>query len=216
MDDATAEAIAPPLEARAALGNLESMVPATRKRIDEAVLETFSQREFHKVGLIEVARAANVSLQTIYKYYGSKEVLLYCSLDNQLRRLSDRLMEHLQGISDHKERLRKAFWASLDYFERNPRVLQLMMSSVHINSWRKPGNNEELRELLATITSVLAQGRQAGVLNDEVDERQLLDFIAGVILRTMQSWVMRGKIGSPSQRSDVLFEMVWRGIAKPQ
>ena len=41
------------------------------------------------VGLIEVARGANVSLQTIYKYYGSKEALLFSCLDVWLGRLAD-------------------------------------------------------------------------------------------------------------------------------
>ena len=53
------------------LGRLD---PQTRQRIEQAVLDIFSEREFHRVGLIEIARGANVSLQTIYKY-----CLLYTS-----------------------------------------------------------------------------------------------------------------------------------------
>jgi hypothetical protein len=42
------------------------------------------------VGLIEIARGANVSLQAIYKYYGSKEPLLFASLDAWLDKLAAR------------------------------------------------------------------------------------------------------------------------------
>ena len=153
-----------------ALPNLENLDPDTRKRVEEAVLNIFSQREFHRVGLIEVAREASISLQTIYKYYGSKEALLFSTLDAQLQLLADRLMDHLQGIENYKERLRKTFWVALDFYEKNPRVLQIMLSSVYINTWRKQGNYEH-RVLFAAFLKVLAEGQASGILTDEVDER---------------------------------------------
>ncbi|MGQ0699261.1 MAG: TetR/AcrR family transcriptional regulator [Panacagrimonas sp.] len=196
------------------LPDLSGLDPDTRVRIDQAVLDIFSQREFHRVGLIEIARGANVSLQTIYKYYGSKEALLFSTLDAELERLADRMLDHLQGIENYKERLRKTFWVSLDFFEKNPRVLQILMSSVYINTWRKQGNYEH-RALFSTFMKVLAEGRASGVLTDEVDEKVLLDFIYGIIQRTVQAWVVRGMKDPPTRQANVLFEMLWRAIAKP-
>src|SRR5882757_464632 len=108
----------------APLADRAQLDPDTRLRIEQAVLDIFSEREFHRVGLIEVARGANVSLQTIYKYYGSKEALLFSSLDTWMGKLAVRMIDHLQGIEDYKERFRKVFWVSLDFFERNPKVMQ--------------------------------------------------------------------------------------------
>ncbi len=196
-----------------ALPNLESLDPDTRRRVEEAVLNIFSQREFHRVGLIEVAREASISLQTIYKYYGSKEALLFSTLDAQLQLLADRLMDHLQGIENYKERLRKTFWVALDFYEKNPRVLQIMLSSVYINTWRKQGNYEH-RVLFAAFLKVLAEGQASDILTDEVDERVLLDFMAGIIWRTVQAWVVRGMKEPPTRQANVLFEMLWRAISK--
>jgi AcrR family transcriptional regulator len=196
------------------LPDLSQLDPDTRARMEEAVLDIFSQREFHRVGLIEIARGANVSLQTIYKYYGSKEALLFSTLDSQLERLAVRMLDHLQGIEQYKERLRKTFWVSLDFFEKNPRVLQILMSSVYINTWRRSGNYEN-RALFGTFMKVLADGRAQGILTDEVDEKILLDYISGVIWRLVQSWVTRGMKDPPTRQANVLFEMLWRAIAKP-
>ena len=66
---------------------LATMRTDTLQRIEKAVLSLFSQRDFHEVSLIDVARTAHVSLQTIYKYFGSKEVLVYAMLDVMLGRL---------------------------------------------------------------------------------------------------------------------------------
>jgi len=138
---------------------LAQLDPDTRARIQQAVLEIFSQREFHRVSLIEIARGANVSLQTIYKYYGSKEALLFSTLDHWMDILAERMLDHLQGIEDYKERLRKVFWVGLDFFEKNPKVAQLEMSSVYVNTWRKQGNFEN-PVLFGTFIKVLAEGRE--------------------------------------------------------
>lgn len=196
------------------LPDLTRLDPDTRKRIEQAVLDIFSKREFHRVGLIDVARGANVSLQTIYKYYGSKEALLFSTLDAQLDLLAERLLDHLQGIEDFKERLRKTFWVALDYFERNIQVQQILLSSVYINTWRRQGNYEH-RVVFGTFMKVLAEGRAKGILNDEVDEKILLDYILGVISRLVTSYVLRGLKDPPTQKANVLFEMLWRAIARP-
>ncbi|HEX4872404.1 MAG TPA: TetR/AcrR family transcriptional regulator [Nevskiaceae bacterium] len=197
-----------------AVVDLSRLDPDTRRRIEHAVLEIFAEREFHRVGLIEIARGANVSLQTLYKYYGSKEALLFTTLDTELARLAERMLDHLQGIENYKERLRKVFWVCLDFFERNPRVMQLLMSSVYINTWRKQGNFE-YPVLFSTFIRVLGEGRAQGVLTDEVDEKILLDYIFGVVFRLAQMHIYRGMKGSLAAQSTALFEMLWRAIAKP-
>lgn len=187
----------------------------TRERIEQAVLEIFSGREFHKVSLIEVARAANVSLQTIYKYYGGKEALLFSSLDARLSELAERMVDHLQGIEDFKERLRKTFWVKLDYFVHKPQVAQLIMSSVYVNTWRK---HEQYHNplLFGTFMKVLAEGRERGILNDAVDEKILLDYIFGISWRLVQAHLHRDQGKALTDNANVYFEMLWRAIAKPE
>ena len=196
------------------LPTLDGLNPDTRRRIEEAVLEIFAEREFYRVGLIEVARAANVSLQTIYKYYGSKEALLFSCLDARLSELAARMIDHLQGIADYKERLRKTFWVVLDYFEQNPRVAQLILSSVYVNTWRKHANYQNPL-LFGTFMKVLAEGRGRGILNDAVDEKILLDFIFGILARLVQTHVHRGNGNALTANANTYFEMLWRAIATP-
>lgn len=193
---------------------LTGLDPDTRTRIEQAVLDIFSEREFHRVGLIEIARGANVSLQTIYKYYGSKEALLFSSLDSWLGRLAARMIDHLQGIEDYKEKLRKVFWVVLDFFEKNPKVAQLVMSSVYVNTWRQHENYRN-PQLFGAFIKVLGEGRARGILNDQVDEKILLDYILGVLGRLVQMYIHRGMKEPLTRQANVLFEMLWRAIAKP-
>lgn len=191
---------------------LESMDLNTRRRIEAAVLKLFSQQEFHRVKLIDVATNAQVSLQTIYKYYGSKHTLLFSSLDVWLGDLAGRMIDHLQGIENYKDRLRKVFWVMLDYFETNPQVAQIMMSSVYLNTWRQDDTFRQ-PQLMSIFLKVLGEGRDQGVLSDEVEEKDLLDFVLGVATRSITMWLARGQSESLTDKAPVLFEMIWRAIA---
>ena len=200
--------------AEAAASALPRIDPQTRERIEQAVLDVFSEREFHRVGLIEIARGANVSLQTIYKYYGSKEALLFDCLDDWLGRLAARMIDHLQGIEDYKERFRKVFWVSLDFFDKNPKVAQLILSSVYVNTWRKQQHYHN-PALFGTFIKVLNEGRARGILNDEVDEKYLLDFFFGVLGRLIQTHIHRGQKEPLTRQANALFDMLWRALSKP-
>jgi AcrR family transcriptional regulator len=118
---------------------LTAMRSDTLARVEKAVLDLFSSRDFHEVSLHDVARSANVSLQTIYKYFGSKEALVYSMLDIMLGRLAERMIDHLQGIDDARERLRKTCWVTLDYMDKHPAVMLLMFTAVPVSRHKNIG-----------------------------------------------------------------------------
>lgn len=192
---------------------LQEMAPETRQRIEAAVLSLFAAQEFHKVKLIDVATEAHVSLQTIYKYYGSKETLLFCSLDAWLGELATRMIDHLRGIENYKDRLRKVFWVMLDYFETNPNVARVITSSVYLDTWRRDDTFRQ-PELMSIFIKVLEEGREQGILSDEVGEKDLLDFLLGVATRTIMMWLVREQAESLTDKAPGLFEMIWRAIAR--
>lgn len=187
---------------------------AARQRIEAAVLDLFSEQEFHRVRLADVAARAQVSLQTIYRYYGSKETLLFATLDSRLGELAGRMIDHLQGIEHYKDRLRKVFWLVLDYIERRPQVAQIIMSSVYLNTWRRDDTFRQA-ELMAVFLRVLGEGRAQGALTDEVDEKDLLDVFLGVAMRSITMWLVRGRSEPLAAKAPALFELIWRAIAKP-
>ncbi len=137
---------------------LAQIDPDTRHRIEDAARVLFAEREFHRVKLIDVARHARISLQTLYKYYGSKETVLFASLDTWLSTLARRMIDHLQGIENFRDRLRKVFWVLLDYFERNPEVAQIILSSVYLNTWREDDTFRQ-PQLMSVFLGVIEEGR---------------------------------------------------------
>lgn len=186
-----------------------------RTRIEVAALDLFAEREFHRVSIDELARSANASLQTIYRYYGGKEGLLAACLDHWLSLLAARMVDHLKGIETYKDKLRKVFWVVLDFFDRNPKVAKMLTSAVYPNTWGSGDGSHQQAELTGTFLRVLAEGRSQGILTDQVSERVLFDYFYGVLARLVQMHFAREEKEPLADQANLLFEMLWRAIAKP-
>jgi AcrR family transcriptional regulator len=191
---------------------LATMRTDTLQRIEKAVLSLFSQRDFHEVSLIDVARTAHVSLQTIYKYFGSKEVLVYAMLDVMLGRLAERMLDHLQGIDNVRERLRKTCWVTLDYMDKHPAVILLLFTAVPVSRHNQIGIYES-PELMGAFRGVLKDGQARGVLNNTVSSKVLLDVFMGIIGRVILMHVVRGEQRPLVDQFDALFHIVWRAMS---
>ena len=191
---------------------LATMRTDTLQRIENAVLSLFSQRDFHEVSLIDVARTAHVSLQTIYKYFGSKEVLVYAMLDVTLGRLADRMLDHLQGIDNVRERLRKTCWVTLDYMDKHPAVILLLFTAVPVSRHNQIGIYES-PELMGAFRGVLKDGQARGVLNNTVSSKVLLDVFMGIIGRVILMHIVRGERRPLIEQFDEFFHIVWRAMS---
>ncbi len=191
---------------------LATMRTDTLQRIENAVLSLFSQRDFHEVSLIDVARTAHVSLQTIYKYFGSKEVLVYAMLDVMLGRLAERMLDHLQGIDDARERLRKTLWVTVDYMDKHPAVILLLFTAVPVSRHNNIGIYESA-ELMGAFRGVLKDGQARGVLNNAVSSKVLLDVFMGIIGRVILMHIVRGERRPLIEQFDEFFNIVWRAMS---
>ncbi|MEE4243135.1 MAG: TetR/AcrR family transcriptional regulator [Desulfopila sp.] len=194
---------------------LNSFNPDIHKRLEAAVLEVFSQSDFHKASIRDVAEKAEVSFTTIYKHYGSKERLVFAFVDIWMGKLTDRIVDHIQGIENLQEKLRKVFWLQLDYYERHEGLGRIVFMTLPMKTWMADETFEQ-RRMMTLLIKVLSQGQQQGILNDQVDASVLLDFLMGFVQRSFFMWIQRGKHDSLAERANPMFGMVWRGMVNPR
>ncbi len=192
----------------------EELNPEIKKRLERAVLEVFSLSDFHKASIRDIAEKAGVSFTTIYKHYGSKERLVFAFVDVWMGKLTDRIVDHLKGIEDLKEKLRKVFWLQLDYYERHEGLGRIVFMTLPMKTWMADKNFEQQR-MMGMLVDVLRQGQQEGILNKDVRAGVLLDFMLGFVQRSFFMWIQRGKRGCLADQANELFEMVWQGMAQP-
>jgi AcrR family transcriptional regulator len=188
--------------------------PEIHRRLEKAVLEVFSESDFHRANIRTVAKKAGVSFSTIYNHYGSKEKLLFAFVDIWLGKLTDRIIDHLQGIEDLKEKLRKVFWIQLDYYERHPGLGRILFMTLPMQTWMTHETFQQ-KKMVNMFLDVLHQGQKEGILNPHVRAGVLLDFMLGLVQRSFFMWISRGQKEGLSEQSAVLFDMVWRAVSNP-
>jgi AcrR family transcriptional regulator len=193
----------------------EDLSPEIRRRIEAAVLDVFSEQDFHRASMREVAKKAGVSFSSIYSYYGSKEGLLFGFIDSSLSKLGERMIDHLQGMEDVKEKLRKVFWLQLDYYERNPDVGRILFLTIPYEKWMAHKTYRQ-KKMFNIFLDVIRQGQEDGILNPNLRAGVLIDFMYGLIHRCFTMWIFRGQKESLVGSTNVLFEMLWRGISNPE
>lgn len=189
--------------------------PDVHQRLEKAVLEIFSNSDFHKASIRDVAEQAGVSFTTIYKHYGSKERLVFAFVDVWMGKLTDRIIDHLQGLEDLKEKLRKVFWLQLDYYERHVGLGRIVFMTLPMNTWMGDQTFAQPR-MMGLMIDVLRQGQKEGILNPNVRAGTLLDFLMGFVQRSFFMWILRGQKDSLSAQANTMFEMVWRGMTDPE
>ncbi len=192
----------------------EELNPDIQKRLEKAVLEVFSHSDFHKASIRDIAEKAGVSFTTIYKHYESKERLVFAFVDIWMGKLTDRIVDHLQGIEDLKEKLRKVFWLQLDYYERHEGLGRIVFMTLPMKTWMADETFEQ-RRMMDLLINVLQEGQKEGILNNDVQAGTLLDFLMGFVQRSFFMWILRGQKGSLAGQANTMFEMVWRGMANP-
>ncbi len=190
---------------------LPPMRPEVSARLEQAVLDIFSNSDFHKANIRDVAKRAGVSFSTIYKHYGSKERLVFAFVDIWLGKLTERIVDHLQGIEDLKEKLRKVLWLQLDYYERNPHLGRILFMTLPMATWMNDRTFQQ-KKMINLYLGVLKKGQAQGILNPDVRAGVLLDFMLGLVQRSFTMWVQRGQKESLAAQANSLFEMVWRGM----
>ncbi len=193
---------------------LQTLKSDVQERLGNAVMAIFSNSDFHQANIRDVAKKAGVSFSTIYHYYGSKERLLFSFLDIWLGELTDRIVDHLQGIEDLKEKMRKVLWVQLDYYERNPGLGKILFMTLPMKTWMADRTFQQ-KKMINLYLDVLRKGQQEGILNPHVRAGVLMDFMLGLVQRSFFMWISRGCKESLAAQANTMFAMVWRAITNP-
>lgn len=86
----------------------------------EAAMRLFEERGFDKVTVDEIAARADVSRRTFFRYFPTKEAVVFARRDEQLELFRRSLKEHPEGFVAIREGL---LALSRDYMERRAQIL---------------------------------------------------------------------------------------------
>ncbi|HON77797.1 MAG TPA: TetR/AcrR family transcriptional regulator [Spirochaetota bacterium] len=185
-----------------------------KEKLYKKVLELFSEKDFHQVNIREIAKKSGISVGTIYKYFTSKQDLVFTVIDEYLCELNDLIRVHVQGIENPKEIFRKLFWVTMDFYDRNRGVAITGFITVPMRNWMQKNayRRDDIREVLGDI---LEKVKANNGIQPDMDVRTLNNLYFMFCSRHVLIWYYHGMKWNLADKISDFFELFWR-ILEPK
>ncbi len=186
-----------------------SPVSATKWKILAAAEEVMTQKGFSCSSISEIARKANVADSVIYRYFKSKQDLLFSVPGEKLRNQLGQLNEHLAGIPDVLSQLRKVIWMQLLYHDEHRGYARLLLMECRcIEAYYSSPSYEIIREYTHIVSSILARGVKEGKFRPDIPIRLIRDVVLGTLDMETISSLATGEVASGTSDFEDVVDLV--------
>ncbi len=181
-----------------------------KQRLYPVVLELLSQNDFHQVNIRTICKKSGLSLGTIYKYFSSKEEILFRIIEEHIRNILELQRLHIQGLQSSKEIFRKLLWVTLDYYDKNTNVAVAAFITVPTRTWMQQDNYKLGHE---PFDIFLTEAHQRGDIHPDIDIRRLQDIFYMICYRIIHSWYYFGRKWKLVEAMNQDFDIFWRMLS---
>lgn len=183
-----------------------------KERLFPVVLRQFSMKDFHAVNIRDISKESGISTGTIYKYFSSKEDLLFSIIDEKLRDLASLLRMHIAGTEDIREMFRKLFWVTMNFFDNNPELAITAFITVPLKSFmaNKPYRRETEIDIL---NGIVEKAKKRGAVLSDIENHFFADLYVMIMTRHIQNWYVHGMKWKLADTINNFFDFFWKVVA---
>ena len=183
-----------------------------KERLFPVVLRQFSMKDFHAVNIRDISKESGISSGTIYKYFSSKEDLLFSIIDEKLRNLASLLRMHIAGTEDIREMFRKLFWVTMNFFDNNPELAITAFITVPLKSFmaNKPYRRETEIDIL---NGIVEKAKKRGAVMSDIENHYFADLYVMIMTRHIQNWYVHGMKWKLADTINNFFDFFWKVVA---
>jgi AcrR family transcriptional regulator len=140
----------------------------TREAISDIATNLFIQRGFEPVTLAEIAEAAQVSVKTIFNYFGSKEELFFDRADDVYAELRKSITERPKEMTITRSMERQLTWAATPLSDVGWGMLEDQEAYEQFRSYREAEQRSPALTARRVLISEQWTRDLAGVLREEL------------------------------------------------
>jgi AcrR family transcriptional regulator len=155
--------------------------PVKAEAIAKAALALFVELGVKGATTRAIARRAQTTEGSLYRYYASKEDLARRVLSDSLVEFGESITRALEGVVGPRRQLRAFVLAYLDYARRAPLEHAFVVQSHNLNP---AGFPDEILRPRRILTEILAEGNAGGEFDGQ-DPRRMAPFVAGGLDRVI-------------------------------
>lgn len=197
----------------------EKMPPGKKKTL-EAAIKLFAKQGYNGTSTLQIAKVAGVSQATVFKYFKTKEELLYSIIVPVIPKLFSSFLGRIQKAKSVQELISYIVRDRFEFLEENKNTVKIVFSELL--------TNEELKkQLLSSISKIFEEFDIADLLkkykktNPELNENlttaEIIRSFAGPIMTySAQRFVLFENVPCETQEHDLQFieNQIYRNITK--
>jgi len=183
-----------------------------KERLYPVVLRQFSRKDFHAVNIRDISKESGISTGTIYKYFTSKEEILFSIIDEKLRDLASLMRLHIAGTEDIREMFRKLFWVTMNFFDNNPDLAVTAFITVPMKSFMASKSYKRESEI-DILNEVVEIAKKKGAVMTDIENRYFADLYIMIMQRHIQNWYVHGMKWKLADNINDFFDFFWKVVA---
>jgi len=190
----------------------EALQDRRREAILKVAAATFAKHGMAATDVQWIADALHISKGTVYRYFPSKEKLFLAAVERGVCQMRQHIEAAKRGASNHLEEIRAAVVAYLQFFKKNPQLVELFIQErAEFRGSHRPiyfqyrdARRGPMRELFAEL---LREGR----IRDMPVER-VIDVLGDVLYGTMFTNHFAGRDKPYEAQAQDVLDVVFNGI----
>jgi TetR/AcrR family transcriptional regulator, fatty acid metabolism regulator protein len=185
------------------------------EQIIDAAVKVIAENGYHHSQVSKIAKEAGVADGTIYLYFKNKEDILISLFEEKMGSFVDAISEKLKEESSVEKKLLiliEMHFMQLEMDHDLAIVTQLELRQSNISIRYKV--NEVLKGYLGLVDSVLKEGVEKGIFEENLDLRIARQLIFGAIDEVVTNWVMKDHRYDLAPLADTVHRMLLKGLSK--
>ena len=198
----------------------EEKMPPGKKKTLESAIKLFAKQGYNGTSTLQIAKEAGVSQATVFKYFKTKEDLLYSIIVPVIPKLFSSFLGRVKKANSVQELISYEVRDRFEFLEENRNTVRIVFSELL--------TNEELKkQLLFSISKIFEEFDIVALLkkykktNPELNENlttaEIIRSFAGPIMTySAQRFVLFENVSCETQEHDLQFieNQIYRNITK--
>jgi TetR/AcrR family fatty acid metabolism transcriptional regulator len=186
-----------------------------RSVILDSAVRIFSELGYSKTGVHDIAKSAGVGISTIYKYFSSKEELLFSLATEKTQAYIALHEEHLNGLMNVQRKIDLLIKDYLDFVDSDKEYASIFSFDLRYNkAFYQTDAYSLFRKFARIFYDSIVEGIEEGYFRSTANPYLATKMIFGVIDHLVLSWIITGKPVRFANLSDSILSLILSALKK--
>ena len=194
--------------------------PPGKKKTIAAAINLFSKQGYHGTSTLQIAKEAGVSQATVFKYFKTKEDLLYSIIVPVIPKLFLNFLKRIQNTNSLEDLISYVVEDRMVFLKENKNTVKIVFSEILTNENLKAQLIDSLKVVFAEINfrDILQKHKENNPeINENLSPAEIIRSFAGPIMTySAQRFILFEDTPCPTEKHDLQFikQQIYKSLTK--